>query len=65
MPDESNHRATEMHNIASHKHETGAVQKEKQEHLSAHEMSRRAHDHFVRAHEKKEEAGTKMDRNAD
>lgn len=58
MPNESNQRATEMHNIASHKHEVGAVQKEKQEHLSAHEMSRKALDHSVEAHEREQEALT-------
>lgn len=56
MPDESNKQAAEMHNIASHKHEAAAVQKEKQEHLSPHEMSRRAHEHPKRLEKRERQA---------
>ena len=43
--------AAEYHNLAAHAHQAAAEHKDKQDHLTGHELSRRALEHSHKAHE--------------
>ena len=49
MPQSTHDRAAELHNLAAHTH-AAAVAHGKEDHLSAHELSERAHQHSLNAH---------------
>jgi hypothetical protein len=42
-------RAAELHNLAAHAHEAAAVAHGKRDHLTAHELSKQAHEHSLNA----------------
>jgi hypothetical protein len=47
---QSNHnRAAELHNLAAHAHAAAATAHGKGDHLTAHELTRQAHEHSVNA----------------
>ncbi len=49
MPQSSNARAAELHNLAAHAHAAAAVAHSKGDHLTAHELSKQAHEHSMNA----------------
>jgi hypothetical protein len=49
MPQSTHDRAAELHNLAEHVHETAATAHGKADHLTAHELSRQAHEHSLKA----------------
>ena len=49
MPQSSHDRASELHNLAAHAHAAAATAHGKGDHLTAHELSRQAHEHSVNA----------------
>ncbi len=49
MPQSSNTRAAELHNLAAHAHAAAAVAHGKGDHLTAHELSRQAHEQSMNA----------------
>lgn len=51
----SNNRVAELHNLASHAHTAAAVAHGKGDHLTAHELTKQAHEHSVNAHKASEE----------
>ena len=55
MPQSTHDRAAELHNLASHAHTAAATGHDKGDHLTAHELSRQAHEHSVNAQEHVEE----------
>ena len=50
MSPSSHNRITELHNLASHAHLAAAAAHEKGDHLTAHELTVRAHEHSSQAH---------------
>jgi hypothetical protein len=54
MPQSSHDRAAELHNLAAHAHTTATAQG-KGDHLTAHELSRQAHENSTNAPEQSEE----------
>ncbi len=50
MTQSPHHRIAELHNIAAHAHSAAAVAHEKGDHLSAHELSRKAFEQSREAH---------------
>ena len=59
MPTSPHLRVAELHNLAAHAHISAAVAHGKGDHLSAHELSKQAHEHSVNAHKLSEELATK------
>jgi hypothetical protein len=57
-------RAAELHNLAAHAHAAAATAHGKGDHLTAHELSKQAHDHSMNAHKLAEELGTKAGRSS-
>jgi hypothetical protein len=51
MPQSVHDRAAELHNLAAHAHAAAAAAHGTGDHLTAHELTRRAHEHSVSAHE--------------
>jgi len=49
MPQSAHARAAEFHLLAAHAHQSAATHHEKGDHLSAHELSRQAHEHAAQA----------------
>jgi hypothetical protein len=47
MPQNTHNRAAELHNLAIHAHQTAAVAHSHRDHLSAHELSKRALEHSM------------------
>jgi hypothetical protein len=50
MPQSPHAHAAELHNLAAHAHAAAAAAHEKGDHLTAHELSQRAHEHSTLAH---------------
>lgn len=48
-----------MHNFAAHAHAAAAVAHGKADHLSAHDLSKQAHEHSMNVHKLAEELATK------
>jgi hypothetical protein len=51
MPQSTHDRAAELHNLAAHAHAVAAAAHATSDHLTAHELTRRAHEHSVNANE--------------
>jgi hypothetical protein len=49
MPQSIHNRAAELHNLAIHAHTTAAAAHGKGDHLTAHELSKQAHEHSMNA----------------
>jgi hypothetical protein len=49
MPQSSHNRIAELHNLAAHAHSAAAVAHGKGDHLTAHELSQRAHEYSINA----------------
>jgi hypothetical protein len=49
MPQSTHARASELHNLAIHAHQAAAVAHDKGDHLTAHELSKRALEHSMNA----------------
>jgi hypothetical protein len=49
MPQSTHNRAAELHNLAIHAHQAAAVAHEKGDHLTAHELSKKALEHSMNA----------------
>ena len=58
MPQSPHNRVAELHNLAAHAH-TAAVAHGKGDHLTAHELSKRALEYSRNAHQLLEELATK------
>ena len=52
-------RVVELHNLAAHTHTAAAAAHGKGDHLTAHELSRQAHEHSLDAHKLSEELAKK------
>lgn len=59
MPPSSHIRIVELHNLAAHAHTAAAAAHEKGDHLTAHELTRQAHEHSLNAHRLSEELAKK------
>ena len=55
MPQSTHNRLAELHNLAAHYHTAAAAAHGKEDHLTAHELSKQAHEHSVNAHKLAEE----------
>jgi hypothetical protein len=51
----SRSRIAELHNLAAHAHTAAAVAHDKGDHLTAHELTKQAHEHSMNAHKASEE----------
>ena len=49
MPQSTHDRAAELHNLAAHAHTAAAVAHRKGDYLTAHELTKQAHDHSMNA----------------
>ncbi len=49
MPASPHNRAVELHNLAAHAHAAAAVAHGKGDHLTAHELSKQAHEQSMNA----------------
>jgi len=49
MPQSSHNRVAELHNLAAHAHTAAAAAHGKGDHLTAHELSKQAHEHSMNA----------------
>ena len=49
MPQSPHNPAAELHNLAAHAHAAAAVAHDKGDHLTAHELSKQAHEHSMNA----------------
>ncbi len=54
MPQTRNVRAAELHNLAAHAHAQAATSHDRNDHLTAHELSRQAMERSREAHEHSE-----------
>jgi hypothetical protein len=59
MPQSPHNRIAELHNLAAHAHTAAAVAHGKGDHLSAHELTRQAHEHSMNVNKLAEEIATK------
>ncbi len=59
MPQSTHDRIVELHNLAAHTHSAAAVAHGKGDHLTAHELSRQAHEHSMNALKLSEELASK------
>jgi hypothetical protein len=59
MPQSTHNRIAELHNLAAHAHTAAAVAHGKGDHLSAHELTRKAHEHSTNVSKLVEELSTK------
>ena len=57
MPQSTHDRAAELHNLAAHAHAAAATAHGKGDHLTAHELTKQAHEHSLRALQLTEEIG--------
>jgi hypothetical protein len=55
MSPSSSSRLVELHNLASHAHTAAAAAHGKGDHLTAHELSKQAHEHSMNAHKLSQE----------
>lgn len=55
MPQSTHNRAAELHNLAAHAHAAAATAHGQGDHLTAHELTRQAHEHSVNAQKYAEE----------
>jgi hypothetical protein len=55
MPQSSRDRTAELHNLAEHAHAAAAVAHGKADHLTAHELSKKALEHSMNAFRSSEE----------
>jgi hypothetical protein len=55
MPQSTHDRAAELHNLAAHAHTTAAEAHGKADHLTAHELSRKALEHSLNAFRQSEQ----------
>jgi hypothetical protein len=55
MPQSNHVRAAELHNLAAHAHAAAATAHGKGDYLTAHELTRQAHEHSVNAQKYVEE----------
>ncbi len=49
MPQSTHERVAELHNLAAHAHEAASVAHGKGDHMSAHELSKKALEHSMNA----------------
>jgi hypothetical protein len=54
MPQSTHNRIAELHNMAEHAHAAAAVAHEKGDHLTAHELTKKALEHSIDAHRSSE-----------
>jgi hypothetical protein len=59
MPPSPHQRIAELHNLAAHAHAAAAVAHGKGDHLTAHELTRQAHEHSMNVHKLAEELAAK------
>jgi hypothetical protein len=50
MTQSTHDRAAELHNLAAHAHAAAAVAHGKGDHLTAHELTKQAHEHSMNVH---------------
>jgi hypothetical protein len=50
MPQSTHDRLAELHNLASHAHASAAAAHDKGDHLTAHELSKKALEHSMNAY---------------
>ena len=50
MPQSTHNRAAELHNLATHAHDAAAAAHNKGDHLTAHELSKRALEYSMNAY---------------
>lgn len=50
MPQSTHNPAAELHNLAMHAHEAAAAAHDKRDHLTAHELAKRALEHSMNAY---------------
>jgi len=62
MPQSTHDQAAELHNLAAHTHAAAATAHGKGDHLTAHELSKLAHEHSMNTNKLVEELGTKAAR---
>jgi hypothetical protein len=60
MPQSTHDRIAELHNLAGHSHFAAAVAHGRGDHLTAHELSVRAHEHSTNAHKLSQELVAKV-----
>jgi hypothetical protein len=59
MPQSTHDRIAELHNLAAHAHAAAAVAHGKGDHLTGHELTRKAHEHSMNIYKLAEELETK------
>ena len=59
MAPSTHNRVAELHNLAAHAHTSAAVAHGKADHLTAHELTKQAHEHSVNALKLAEELASK------
>jgi hypothetical protein len=62
MPQSTHDRIAELHNLASHAHMAAGTAHGKGEHLTAHELSKQAHEHSTNAHKLSAELAGRNDK---
>ncbi len=62
MSPSSSYRLIELHNLAAHAHTAAAVAHEKGDHLTAHELSKQAHEHSQNAYTLSRELAAEHDK---
>jgi hypothetical protein len=55
MPQSTHNRAAELHNLAIHAHQAAAAAHEKGDYLTAHELTKKALEHSMRAYKHSED----------
>jgi hypothetical protein len=61
MPQSNHNRLAELHNLAAHAHTAAAVAHDKGDHLTAHELTKQAHEHSMNVSKLSEELATKAE----
>jgi hypothetical protein len=59
MPQSTHDRAAELHNLAAHAHAAAATAHGKGDYLTAHELTKQAHEHSVNVHKLAEELASR------
>jgi hypothetical protein len=59
MSQRAHERAAELHNLAAHAHSVAAVAHGKEDHLTAPELSKQAHEHSINVHKLTQELSQK------
>lgn len=59
VPQSPHNRVAELHNLAAHAHAAADVSHDKEDHLSAHELTRKAHEHSTNVSRLVEELSAK------